>query len=201
MGEESRGAVKAEDVIAEVELRWSMPCTGCERALTGHDAVISLLMGQRDLPRCAACLADGVNQPLEAFIRHARTNIRRLECYRAGWLYADRRLAQMERDPSACWASEYPMGDTEEDDDLDELESSAGAPQHAAFFDADDMSCGDLVLELRNQMKKLQAGEVLQVRAIDPGAPEDLPAWGRVTRNQLIHQESPLYWFRVRQDH
>jgi tRNA 2-thiouridine synthesizing protein A len=62
------------------------------------------------------------------------------------------------------------------------------------------MGCGDLVLELRTRLLALAAGDVLLVRATDPGAPGDLPAWCRVTHHTLLHHDHPHYWIRRRTD-
>ena len=60
------------------------------------------------------------------------------------------------------------------------------------------MSCGDLVLELRLRMKRLQAGQLLALTARDPGAPQDIPAWCRLTRHSLAAAAHPHYWIRCR---
>lgn len=56
------------------------------------------------------------------------------------------------------------------------------------------MGCGELVLELRFRMADLPRGAQLHLIAADPGAPEDLPAWCRMTGNRLVHAEHPEYW-------
>ena len=53
-----------------------------------------------------------------------------------------------------------------------------------AEWDAKDMSCGDLVLDLRSRLRKMP-GKVLKVIARDPGAPSDLPAWCKMTGDEL----------------
>ena len=192
-----RDPIRAEDVIAEVERQWAQPCAGCARGLIGHDIVISLLMGHKDRPHCAHCLAAATQRPLADFARHVRTNVSRLDCFRAGWQHADRRLRGTGDSAAGLWSFEFPMESEDSDDESPELIHDSSIPA-AAYFDAGDMSCGDLVLELRNQMRELSAGDVLQVRATDPGAPADLPAWARVTGNTLVRHERPLYWFRRR---
>lgn len=63
-------------------------------------------------------------------------------------------------------------------------------------WDAGDMGCGELVLELRARLLTLPAGAVLRLVARDPGAPEDLPAWCRMTGHTLVRAEHPVYWIR-----
>jgi len=58
------------------------------------------------------------------------------------------------------------------------------------------MGCGDLVLELRLKLKGMPPGSVLRVTATDPGAPEDLPAWCRLTGNGLVEARHPHYWIK-----
>jgi tRNA 2-thiouridine synthesizing protein A len=68
-------------------------------------------------------------------------------------------------------------------------------------WDAADMGCGELVIFLRLRLKAMP-GEVLRLTARDPGAPEDLPSWCRMTRNSLIHHdpEAKCFWIRSRTD-
>ncbi|HTF88661.1 MAG TPA: sulfurtransferase TusA family protein [Planctomycetota bacterium] len=56
------------------------------------------------------------------------------------------------------------------------------------------MGCGELVLELRFRMADLPPGAQLHLIAEDPGAPEDLPAWCRMTGHRLLRQSHPDYW-------
>jgi tRNA 2-thiouridine synthesizing protein A len=55
------------------------------------------------------------------------------------------------------------------------------------------MGCGDLVLALRLRLQKLEPGAVLKVTARDPAAPEDLPAWCRLTGHRLVWASHPEY--------
>jgi tRNA 2-thiouridine synthesizing protein A len=73
--------------------------------------------------------------------------------------------------------------------------------RNAPIWDAGDMGCGELVMLLRARLKSMPGG-LLKVIALDPGAPEDLPAWCRMTRNALIRHdsESHSFWIRSRQD-
>jgi tRNA 2-thiouridine synthesizing protein A len=73
---------------------------------------------------------------------------------------------------------------------------AGGDPPADAEWDAGNMSCGELVMELRRRLRALAAGSVLRVVARDPGAPEDLPAWCRLTGHSLLAQRHPVYWVR-----
>ena len=63
-------------------------------------------------------------------------------------------------------------------------------------WDAGDMGCGDLVLELRHRMEALRPGQVLALVARDPGAPADIPAWCRMTGHALVAEQHPTYIIR-----
>ena len=67
-------------------------------------------------------------------------------------------------------------------------------PRSEATWDAGAMGCGELVLELRFRMAELPGGAQLHLIASDPGAPEDLPAWCRMTGNRLVRADHPDYW-------
>jgi len=69
-------------------------------------------------------------------------------------------------------------------------------PTITAEWDAGDMGCGELVMSLRLRMNDLPAGAVLKVRATDPAAPEDLPAWCRMTGHPLVAMQHPIYFIR-----
>jgi tRNA 2-thiouridine synthesizing protein A len=65
-----------------------------------------------------------------------------------------------------------------------------------AEWDAGDLGCGELVLELRTRLSRLQPGDVLKLVARDPGAPADLPAWCRMTGHTLVSGAHPVYHIR-----
>ena len=63
-------------------------------------------------------------------------------------------------------------------------------------WDAGEMGCGDLVLQLRFRLNDMSGGQVLKVTARDSGAPEDMPAWCRLTGHTLLHAAHPEYFIR-----
>ena len=72
---------------------------------------------------------------------------------------------------------------------------------HAArVFDAGDKGCGEIAMELRMAMLALPPRAVLELIAYDAGAPEDVPAWCRMTRHQLLRSEPPVYWIQRRDE-
>ena len=77
-----------------------------------------------------------------------------------------------------------------------------GEPLHADMeWNAGDLGCGKLVLDLRKRLRAMP-GRVLKVIALDLGAPEDLPAWCRLTQNELLSHDpnTRSFWIRSRTD-
>ena len=64
-------------------------------------------------------------------------------------------------------------------------------PSATETLDAGVTRCGDLVLLIAQFMKGLLPGSVLHVVGYDRGAAQDIPAWCRMTRNTLLHQDVP----------
>ena len=73
-------------------------------------------------------------------------------------------------------------------------------PAHDAVLDVGDTLCGELALLLRAELRKLQPGQVLEVIARDPAAPQDIPAWCEVTGHRVLRVEPPRFWIRRRDD-
>lgn len=64
-------------------------------------------------------------------------------------------------------------------------------------WDAGDLGCGELVIELRFRLKAMQPGQVMAVHATDTGAREDLPAWCRMTRDRLLHHDPARHLYFI----
>jgi tRNA 2-thiouridine synthesizing protein A len=52
--------------------------------------------------------------------------------------------------------------------------------------DLGQAGCGDLTPIIRGRMRELQTGQVLEVISEEPAAHEGIPAWSRLTGNQLL---------------
>ena len=65
-------------------------------------------------------------------------------------------------------------------------------------WDAGDMGCGEVIILLRMRMQRLGPGDVFKLTAHDLGAPEDIPAWCRLTERRLLHSAHPHYWIEQR---
>ena len=72
-------------------------------------------------------------------------------------------------------------------------------PTHDDLWDAGDMGCGELIMYLRIRLRAMP-GSVLKLVARDPGATEDIPAFCRMTRDELVHAAPDVcrYWIRAR---
>lgn len=65
-------------------------------------------------------------------------------------------------------------------------------------WDAGELGCGELVMELRGRLARATPGALFELVALDPGAPADLPAWCRMTGHQLAKADHPIYPIRRR---
>ena len=70
---------------------------------------------------------------------------------------------------------------------------------HDFEWHAGELGCGELVLELRQRMRQAP-GKVFKVTALDAGAPADIPAWCRMTKNVLLAHDpqSKAFWVRAK---
>jgi tRNA 2-thiouridine synthesizing protein A len=64
-------------------------------------------------------------------------------------------------------------------------------------WNAGDLACGDLVLELRRRVRA-DPGKVFRVIALDAGAPADIPAWCTMTGHALLAQDAAAHAFFIR---
>jgi 5-methyltetrahydropteroyltriglutamate--homocysteine methyltransferase len=54
-------------------------------------------------------------------------------------------------------------------------------------FDGGDLDCGSgLLLQIRRRIDPLEVGQLLEIRSTEPSVAEDLPAWCRMTGNDLV---------------
>lgn len=66
----------------------------------------------------------------------------------------------------------------------------------SASWDAGEMGCGELVIQLKLRLRGLGPGALFHLVARDPGAREDIPAWCRLTGNELVAADHPRYLIR-----
>ena len=72
--------------------------------------------------------------------------------------------------------------------------------QVAGRWDAGDLGCGELVIELRRRLGALAPGARFELVARDPGAPEDLPSWCGLTGHRLVSSHHPTYVIQRRSE-
>ncbi len=60
--------------------------------------------------------------------------------------------------------------------------------------------CPGPVIKVAKAMKTLQAGQILEVRATDPGSLPDMEAWTRQTGHELVarHEVGGVFTYYVR---
>lgn len=157
-------------------------CTGCAGRCSAFDLVRSIALGFRDAPRCLPCLADGLGRVPSDLQAQLDDYIRRRECYRRAWDEATRLEAGGQRVPSV--------------EPAPAPANEPGPPASTTEWDAGDMACGELVLALRVRLAALPPGAALRLRATDRAAPEDIPAWCRMTGHRLLSADHPTYLIR-----
>jgi tRNA 2-thiouridine synthesizing protein A len=152
-------------------------------------------LGLKNAPRCLACLARGLERPVPELREDLAQFVRRRDCYRRAWDVASEREGMpLTARPPCLW----PEGETSSGvvDAPAARSDNAGESSLQETWDAGGMACGDLVMALRGRLNQLPPGVVLKVTARDPAAPEDLPAWCRLTGNRLLRAAHPDYFIQ-----
>ena len=62
------------------------------------------------------------------------------------------------------------------------------SPQHT--LDVRGQLCPIPVIRTQNHVKKLAAGDILEVLCTDPGVTSDIPAWCRINGHRVINIET-----------
>jgi tRNA 2-thiouridine synthesizing protein A len=192
--------LRRAELIGDLERLGQLECMSCQRSLCSHAYVICVASGFKTTPRCVSCIADGYDRPHNEFLADAFRYVRRHPCYWSGWQWANQHEGHKQtlEHPACIWQDDNTPEEAVITDSREHTTETV--PEPDAVWDAGDMSCGDLVLELRLRMKKLEAGQVMALTACDSGAPQDIPAWCRLTRHALIASQHPHYWIRRRAD-
>ena len=60
-------------------------------------------------------------------------------------------------------------------------------------FDGGDETCGRVIVNLHLYIRDQEPGLRVLVISRDPGAPVELPAWCRMTKNELTDSQHPYY--------
>jgi len=160
-------------------------CSSCGAALCGHERLRSRAIAGVHPPRCLSCLSSGLGRDPGELARSINAYIRRRACFASAWAGIP---------ASGCSHDMNDAGECPPDPVTREADWSSAS--HS--WDAGDLGCGDLVLPLRARMKALSPGQRLRLRALDPAAPVDLPAWCRLTGHLLVAAAPPDYLIQRR---
>jgi tRNA 2-thiouridine synthesizing protein A len=196
--ERLRDTLQTLNLVDELRAIRGSACFGCGTPVCSHEAHMSLAMGFKDRPHCSKCL--GKRMGVEAGEMRTRLlnyfSVR--PCHRVAWMWANRDegFDLGEANPP-CLAKDRPKPSPGSSPKAPRPSGSRnGGPKAEIEWDAGEMGCGDLVLELRRRLRGMSPGQILKLRATDRGAREDLPAWSRLTGNTLIASDPPLYWIQ-----
>jgi tRNA 2-thiouridine synthesizing protein A len=190
-------SLRTDSVLLFLERAQGLPCVGCGAEVCSHEAVMCLAMGFKNRPRCLSCLAAGLARERRELRNHLFAYVDHHECLRAGWDWASRREGFDTESPPAClWTAGEEVASVADMNDNHPQQRMVRQPPTDAEWDAADLGCGELVLELRMRLQSMKPGEILKLTARDPGAPEDLPAWCRLTGHSLLSSQHPEYWIK-----
>jgi tRNA 2-thiouridine synthesizing protein A len=187
---------KIEALVCDLKVIRESRCSACGAAVCGHESLMSLTMGFKNDPKCWTCLADAMGHGKEALRDHIFAYIQHRPCHHEGWLWADREEGFEPGSLPRCLWPDHSAAKVEQPCPLPQSllnEKLVSDADYDFEWDAGGIGCGDLVLELRIRLQSLKPGRVLKLIATDSGAPEDLPAWCRMTGNTLIAFYHPVY--------
>jgi TusA-related sulfurtransferase len=72
-------------------------------------------------------------------------------------------------------------------------------PEPDSLCDLGAEGCGDgTLLKIRRVMAALAPGQILEIRALDPVAEDDVPAWCRMTGHEYLGASATRYFVRKR---
>lgn len=199
-------ATPTRDPVVELQDRvnqWQgAPCGDCGGRLCGHQVLFSIALGVGDRPRCLACLARSLAREADELRDSLLQHFRHRDCYHQVWNTATvHEQGEPTELPSCLWPQETASKASEQIVVPVVPVPAAETPRVTAHsdthkvieWDAGEMACGDLVLQLRNRLLRLSPGSVFCLTARDRGAVEDIPAWCRLTGHRLLHAEHPRY--------
>jgi tRNA 2-thiouridine synthesizing protein A len=183
---------RKEELIRKVKLAAGARCSVTGAPLGPHAILASIALGRAGNPMSLPELARAEGQSLGAFRERMIEYVIARPCHSGAWLWASLE--------AGFGSTMFPALEWDGAPAEESAQAAIPAGAETASWDAGDMGCGDLVLELRTRLKALEPGQVLRVLATDTGAPEDLPAWCRMTGNTLLKQENKTYWIQRKGD-
>lgn len=189
-------AKRVEAVLGTLASATGTKCHRCTRTVCAHDVLASLVLGFQSEPRCAGCLSKETDRDAAVLRDELTAFALSKDCLTIGWRWAARRDAHCE------WSGIRLAngGHLGPDNNGHSPGAVLDAPSQDAEWNAGELSCGELVLELRRRMRALPPGSIIKVTALDPAAPEDMPAWCRLTGHALVHARHPSYFIRRKEN-
>jgi tRNA 2-thiouridine synthesizing protein A len=189
---------RTKALSAQVAARTGIECPRCGTLLCGHGALLAIVCGYRHEPHCLPCMAAAMAEAPDAVAERARQWILRRACFRHVWLRASEREGVGADDRPPCHFATWnqPAAHSSPAAVVATTPGDDARPSADASWDAGDLGCGDLVLELRFRLAELPPDGVLAVTARDPAAPVDLPAWCGLCGHSLLHAAHPVYFIR-----
>ena len=182
--------------LADTARLTGQPCAGCGVPLCGHAAVFALVLGYKNAPRCLPCTAAHMRDDTVALRERTLAWVQHHDCFHTAWRHAGERESSADRVRPACVFGDSTHATTPPAQ-APAAEPAPGASDvPVAVWNAGPMGCGDLVLELRTRLAALPPGAVFELRAEDPGAPIDLPAWCKLTGHSMVAVAHPTYRIR-----
>jgi tRNA 2-thiouridine synthesizing protein A len=185
-------------LLADLDRLAGMACMQCGRALCGHVVLCGIALGCKNSPRCLLCLATGLKRPLGELREQLVDYMQRRDCYRRAWNVASDREGQSRGRMPECLRNISAPEPEQMETNKPEAAAAPGAA--VAEWDAGEIGCGDLVMELRMRLNGLPPGGVIKVIARDPAAPVDLPSWCRLTGNRLVQANHPEYFIQRKEN-
>jgi tRNA 2-thiouridine synthesizing protein A len=171
-------------------------CKECAAVLCGHELLMNVVTGYRNSPRCLSCLSRQLGRGREEVRDQLYQYILHRECRRAAWLWASQQEGTAAL-PACLWSSIEVEKESHQEAAKPGSSDWSGPNQASdAEWNAGNMACGELVLELRLRLQAMNSGQILKLTATDDGAPEDLPAWCRLTGHKLVSFNQPEYWIQ-----
>lgn len=78
--------------------------------------------------------------------------------------------------------------------------ATAAITTTATIVDARGQSCPGPIVSLARALKEAQPGDLLELLATDPGSKGDVPAWSKISGNELLEQreEDGVYRYLLR---
>lgn len=175
-------------------------CCDCSQPLDGHSILFSIASGAGDAPRCLSCLAQSLHRDTVELSNHLQQHFRHRPCYTAVWNLVTGRVGRGSRLTLATSVSidsvaefRAPKSALSTSDVLQPSHTEMESASATVEWDAGDLACGDLLLQLRMRLRSLEPGTIVVLTARDRGAVEDIPAWCGLTGHRLLSQDHPVY--------